>query len=189
MSMNESKNNFCSAEISVENMHTFKTLRHFPGIATSLRNLEHIQQMQNGGGFEEVDKKKIKKKEKPRPVQLKSTHRLTALTHSSFGEINAMRNVRSGFIGQRAKERDEAALLRPKAIEKKTTPLERAELKLAKCSMKYDKRRMNDDLAGFHDGPGLTFDEFDVQLKRCLNIKLTKEECDALFEHMDKDGK
>merc|ERR1719218_469205 len=54
--------------------------------------------------------------------------------------------------------------------------------------MIYDKRRMNDDLAGFSDGPPLTFGEFDTQLKRCLNINLTRVEIQALFDHMDLDG-
>ena len=31
-------------------------------------------------------------------------------------------------------------------------------------------------------------DEFDTQLRRCLNINLTREQFEALFDHMDMDG-
>merc|ERR1711916_253111 len=85
-------------------------------------------------------------------------------------------------------EREEEAKRRPRLAPNLLTPLQRAEYKLGKCSMIYDKRRMNDDLAGFSDGPPLTFGEFDTQLKRCLNINLTRVEIQALFDHMDLDG-
>ena len=133
-------------------------------------------------------REKRKGKHKERPIVLESTHKLSKLTGSSFNDINAIRKVKCALIARRSKEREEEAKRRPRLAPNLLTPLQRAEYKLGKCSMIYDKRRMNDDLAGFSDGPPLTFGEFDTQLKRCLNINLTRVEIQALFDHMDLDG-
>ncbi len=166
------------------------TRRHFPGLILSISAISslHDRVKGNGKNTDTYLRKKRRVKQNKRPTLLESTHKLSKLTESSFRDINAMRNVKSALIAHRSKERDEAANHRPRLTRHLRTPLQRAEHKLGKCSMIYDKRRMNDDLAGFSDGPPLTFDEFDTQLKRCLNINLTREEIFALFDHMDLDG-
>jgi len=165
-----------SNELSIK---AFKTFRHFPGLAQSIQDIKKIQSNY---------KSENTKNEKKREIQLKSTYKLDQLTQSCISEVNAMRKVKSLLLAERAKKRDEAAAERPKITGKKMTPLQSAEVKLAKTSLKYDKRCINDDLAGFVDGPGLTLEQLDIQLKRCLNIILSPEELEALFLSMDLDN-
>lgn len=65
-------------------------------------------------------------------------------------------------------------------------PLLTGNAKLTKFAIRHDSRRMNNDLEGFN-GHSLNKEEFDYQLKRCLTIYLTREELDAVFEHIDAD--
>eukprot|EP01040_Poterioochromonas_malhamensis_P005369 gene5372-5756_t len=74
-----------------------------------------------------------------------------------------------------------------KEIEETCTPLEAANRKLTKISISFDSQSYNSHLAGFQ-GSKLDKAEFDVLLRRCLNINLRKVELDALFANMDADG-
>ena len=184
-----------NVEVSQNESHTYLTLkisssviRHFPGLAQSISAVSALHERSPRDQDTILPRMNWNAAKKNRPIQLKSTHKLSQLTFSSFGDISAMRAVKGALIAQRSKEREDAAEGRPKLTATSQTPLQRAEYKLGKCSMIYDKRRMNDDLAGFSDGPPLTYDEFHTQLRRCLNINLTREEFEALFDHMDMDG-
>ena len=66
-------------------------------------------------------------------------------------------------------------------------PLESANSKLAKASVSYAPTTEFNILAGFQ-GQDLNEEEFNVQLKRCLQVNLTKKELFALFRSMDVDG-
>jgi len=66
-------------------------------------------------------------------------------------------------------------------------PLESANLKLAKASVSYAPTGQVNILAGFQ-GQDLNNEEFDVQLKRCLQVNLSKKELVAMFNSMDADG-
>jgi hypothetical protein len=66
-------------------------------------------------------------------------------------------------------------------------PLESANLKLAKASVSYAPTGEVNILAGFQ-GQDLNAEEFDVQLKRCLQVNLNKKELAAMFASMDADG-
>jgi hypothetical protein len=65
-------------------------------------------------------------------------------------------------------------------------PLVSGNEKLTKFAVRYDSRRMNNDLDGFQERV-LDKHYFDYQLKRCLCIYLTPEELEAVFLSIDSD--
>lgn len=66
-------------------------------------------------------------------------------------------------------------------------PLTSSNNKLAKASLSYAPTGQVNILQGFQ-GQDLTEEEFDVQLKRCLQVNLSKKELHAMFTAMDADG-
>lgn len=66
-------------------------------------------------------------------------------------------------------------------------PLAVANDKMSKAAMSFTPLGSMNVLAGFQ-GQDLNKEELAVQLRRCLQIVLTKEELNALFESMDADG-
>jgi len=66
-------------------------------------------------------------------------------------------------------------------------PLTTANAKLAKASLSYAPSSEYNILAGFQ-GQDLNEAEFDVQLRRCLQVNLSKKELVAMFGSMDADG-
>lgn len=66
-------------------------------------------------------------------------------------------------------------------------PVDIANQKLTKLSISFDAMSYNSHLAGFA-GARLTKQEFETQLRRCINVNLKKAELDALFLQMDEDG-
>ena len=97
-------------------LHTFKSLRHFPGLAKSITAVRTL--------YDESRPLDAKKLQKERPKTQISTHKLLELTHSAFSEVNAMRNVKSMLIQERAKQRITEAANRPKMLEPLLTPLD-----------------------------------------------------------------
>ena len=67
------------------------------------------------------------------------------------------------------------------------THLELANEKLEKSSLSHAPTSQVNNLIGFQ-GQDLTMDEFDVQLRRCMQIVLTRKELIAMFSSMDADG-
>jgi len=66
-------------------------------------------------------------------------------------------------------------------------PLKTANAKLGKASLSYAPSAELNILAGFQ-GQDLNVEEFDVQLRRCLQVNLSKQELEAIFSSMDADG-
>ena len=62
--------------------------------------------------------------------------------------------------------------------------LETANEKLEKASLSHAPTGQVNNLIGFQ-GLDLTVVEFDVQLRRCMQIVLTKKELHAMFDSMD----
>lgn len=186
--MNERMNQFRSVtRAEVEKDHLFKATRHFPELRQSLRG---VNQLQVTYGRDTTTTKKFKN-EKKRPKQLKSTHRLDRLTGSCLGELKAMQSIRTVLVSERDRQRAERQAEREFDGfdgDKSLTPLQRANKKLTKVSVSYNALSANNDLSGFQNGLPLNIDEFDAQLRRCLNIVLTREEQMALFAEMDEDG-
>ena len=157
-------------------------------LAKSISEVKDLQ-LEQGRDFTEITRKKI---EKPRNITLRSTHKLSELTGSAANEVSHMQNIHHLLLSERAKQRDAIAIERAQSIrvadKPVLDPLQSAHKKLSRIAVKYDSRRMNNDLAGFIYGYELTYAEFDTQLRRCLNINLTKAELDAIFREMDSDG-
>ncbi len=65
-------------------------------------------------------------------------------------------------------------------------PLQTANAKLAKAALSYAPSAQMNVLAGFQ-GQDLNEPEFDVQLRRCLQVNLNKKELAAIFLSMDTD--
>jgi hypothetical protein len=166
----------------VETLQTFNVFRQFPELRRSMNEIE-------------TSNIKIYRKLSPlkRDVQLKSTHVLEILRKSSIDEINVMHNFRKTLIESRLKN-NQASLKSISNISQSQSndsyyndldPLEIADRKLTKISLSFDYGSVNSHLEGFQ-GPRLTKTEFNILLKRCLNINLRKQELDALFLKMDK---
>lgn len=169
--------NFVS--FKVEKDHTFKALRHFPELRHSLADITNCQNTQG----RDFTAKFGTKKEIPREVKLKSTHKLGTLAQSSLGEITALTSFRRVLAAERSRQRDEISqtFTQPKTL----SPLASANERLTKASLSFDSRCMINVLDGFQGCSELTKKEFEVQLRRCLNILLSPAEFDALFISMD----
>jgi len=180
--MNESFNPFRSvSREEVESDHAFRTLRRFPAISKSLPNArESVSQLKGSTTITKFGTKTSRKR------QLKSTHRLEELCKSSLTESGTLSQFRKQIINDREKPPNPFAEYLPKRVPPVNDPLKTGNAKLTKFAIRYDSRRMNNDLEGFH-GLVLDKDAFDYQLKRCLSIYLTKDELDALFVYIDTD--
>jgi hypothetical protein len=179
--MNERFNAFRSVpreEVSSE--HMFRSLRHFPAISKSISSSRGAIETQRNSNLHPSSSTKWRRNKFET-----STHRLDELCKSSLSEFSALSQFRKQIINDR--DRPSATEVKPKSpVQTKTDPLRSGNAKLTKFAVRYDSRRMNNDLAGFS---GVVLDKayFDYQLKRCLCVYLTPEELDALFEHIDTD--
>ena len=124
---------------------------------------------------------------------LRLTHQLEELSKSCLEDISAMGDFRKVLLDNRRKmkkassESNASTVTLPSIADAETlTPAESADRKLTKISISFDAQSANSHLAGF-SGAMLNKKEFAVQLRRCLNINLTKDELDELFAKMDVD--
>ena len=165
----------------VEGDHAYRTLRRFPAISKSVAATRAAVD-----GIKTTTIITKHGKAKPRKRQYQSTHRLKDLCKSSIGEVDStLSNFRKQVINDRPRPEPDTISL-SLSSEQDTDPLTTGNAKLTKFAIRYDSRRMNNDLAGFH-GHALDKPSFDYQLKRCLSIYLTKPELDALFLFIDTD--
>ena len=112
---------------------------------------------------------------------------MDALCKSSLNEFSTLSQFRKQIINDREKPLSRSpSSLKAAASKSARDPLLTGNAKLTKFAIRHDSRRMNNDLEGFN-GHSLSKEEFDYQLKRCLTIYLTREELDAVFEHIDTD--
>ena len=170
----------------IEGDHIYHTLRHFPQVQKSISQVEQVQ-LANGRNF--VDQYRPKKHEPTRDRLFRSTHRLEELSRSSLEEVSLpMDEIRRIIVMSRDNRLSKHDT--PTGIEEvkySIDPVENAQGKLTKRSLSFDPMSVTNALHGF-SGSRLTESEFDVQLRRCLNINLTKIELRSLFQSMDGDG-
>lgn len=134
-----------------------------------------------------------------RSKSLKSTHKLEELSKSCVDDFSAMTDFRRVLLENRHKTKQltqassvttlpslTAATDDNNSISSSIAPVDAADHKLAKISISFDSQSYNSHLAGF-SGSKLNKREFFIQLRRCLNINLSRVERDALFEKMDVD--
>ncbi len=173
----------------IENEHTFHTLRHFPVLRQSVVVLEALQ-IEKGRDLTSTTKEF---KHFRRNKQNKFTHRLEKLTKSSLGEIHSLHDFRKIISEERMKEKASTLEFPPRAVVDNSTlsreqHLEIANAKLTKFAVSYDAGSVINILAGFQGNNGggwINKAELEVQLRRCLNIILNKEELEAIFLCMD----
>jgi hypothetical protein len=133
-----------------------------------------------------------------RSMSLKSTHKLDELSRSVVEEMSVMTDFRRVLLENRQKmkqlTRADTVTTLPSlcsaedlSISSSVAPVDSADKKLEKISISFDSQSYNSHLAGF-SGSKLAKREFAIQLRRCLNINLSKAEQDALFNKMDVDG-
>jgi hypothetical protein len=165
-----------------DEMHAFKTLRHFPELSHSLRSL-HEQKETKGRGF----KPALAPIE--RQIQLKSTHGLERLTGSVIGEVSALNQFRKTLLADRAiiKETLLAASITGNATrviptQKVLSPLASAQEKLRIASVSFQGG--GSTLNEFRGFKSLPKPEFLDQLRRSLKIQLSRDEQDALCEFL-----
>lgn len=183
--------------IEYERNHTYKSYRQFPQLRLSIDEVNNLKLSRH-----EVSNQLSQSKGLRRTVQIKSTHMLDELSKSSLSEVSSImddfrrllvENRRKNQLNNTSSSAPSSSSLSPsfrsesKEIEETCTPLEAANRKLTKISISFDSQSYNSHLAGFQ-GSKLDKAEFDVLLRRCLNINLRKVELDALFANMDADG-
>jgi hypothetical protein len=186
--------------ITREQEHAFRTFRHFPELLQSFAAIENLQRETGRFTIDPKDPDGVhrifKKKEIKREIKLKSTHKLEELTHSNLGEIHALSDLRAviskGRREIRAKEEAQKMMENgfrsaSAAPKEELSPLDSAQKKLEKTSLSFDSQASVSSLLGFQ-GRALTKKEFHSQLWRCLNIKLSRSQLDAMFASMDVDG-
>jgi hypothetical protein len=192
--MNERFNPFRSVEREeVEGEHTFRTLRHFPTISKSMKASRTSVNMLSATSTPALltgttsSSSPHKTRKSTNPKKLKSTHRLDELCQSSLSEFQTLSQFRYQIINERKKSQSVAQThTSPHSQAPAVDPLVSGNEKLTKFAVRYDSRRMNNDLDGFHERI-LDKAYFDYQLKRCLCIYLTPEELDAVFTSIDVD--
>jgi hypothetical protein len=189
--------------VEYERSHRFKTYRQFPELRLSIEEMNNIKLSR-----QTVNNQLSQSKGMKRSVQIKSTHKLDELSKSSLSELSTvMDDFRKLLVENRRKNNQvlfggsssvsSSSLESPSAIsfrsstkdgeeDEQIAPLEAANRKLTKISISFDSQSYNNHLAGFQ-GAKLSKAEFEILLRRCLNINLRKAELDALFENMDAD--
>lgn len=187
--MNERFNPFRSVEREeVEGEHTFRTLRHFPTISKSLKASRTSVNMLTATATTSSSSSSspARPRKSTNPKKLKSTHRLDELCQSSLSEFQSLSQFRYQIINERKKLTASSPHSPVPAPVPPIDPLVSGNEKLTKFAVRYDSRRMNNDLDGFHERI-LDKAYFDYQLKRCLCVYLTPEELDAVFTSIDAD--
>lgn len=195
----------------IENDHAFRVFRHFPELRKSVPALKTLQ-LEKGRNWKDLQQPK---NEMPREILHKSTHKLDELKKPATMDASLLSDFRKVLFEGRSKRMQSLSLVQmdeplPTHHRKSPTNLPRsragtadgdqsvgsastiaclrsANEKLTKLSVSYDSRDPVSYLLGF-EGLALDKQELNVQLRRCLNIWLTKEELDALFESMDSDN-
>jgi hypothetical protein len=177
--------------VEYERTHTFKTYRQFPELRLTVDEVNNMKLSRQTMPNQLSQSKGIK-----RTIQIKSTHKLDDLSKSSLTELSSVMNdFRRLLIENRRNNQFETSTissensspLRTESAEfQGLSPLEIANRKLTKISVSFDSQSYNSHLAGFQ-GAKLSKEEFDILLRRCLNINLKKPELDALFIDMDAD--
>ena len=177
----------------IENAHTFRSMRYFPELRQSVSQIKVMQTSLGRDMKEHIPEFKHFR----RKTQKKYTHRLDELVKSSLSEINALAEFRKVISEERIKERNlnasnTCSMSRPTSASAPMTKkdhLASANAKLTKYAISYDSGSFINILAGFQghtdSGGWIGKQEFDVQLRRCLNIAITKDELDALFDTID----
>ena len=197
-----------------EKDHVLKTFRHFPGLRTSISNIDSFQKS-IGRDFKTRHNPNLKAME--RPIQLKYTHKLEELSKSSIDDFISMDDFRKVLLAERNKQKkmygeltggsiiskksSVSILNSPSNISRMSTiegdenstktrysiiDLEAANQKLAKVAVSFDAMSNFNILKGFQ-GAKMDIQQFHGQLKRCININLTKGELFAMFKSMDVD--
>lgn len=158
--------------------HAFKTLRYFPELHQSVRNIKGIRKS-TGRDFAP----QVKRHE--REIQLKSTHGLDQYTKSSLENLDALTVFRKSLLEDRQamKERDNpsiAARAARAANMKTMDPLVSVKEKIAKASLSFDSGSVVNTLGAFSANKDFTKEDLYIQLRRSLNIYLNQSEADAL---------
>ena len=141
----------------------------------------------------------------PRRKLQTSTHKLNSLTKSCFDEFDEVKSFKKLLIDERAKQRKQDMEITQKLIgaavvssstaigtgspsAAKTDPLVSAKEKLGVFSQSFDPKLPGSQIwiGGFH-GARLALDEFKLQIMRCLQLKLSSAEMDALFHSFEID--
>ncbi|RYG63268.1 hypothetical protein EON64_16260, partial [archaeon] len=173
--------------VQFEREHTFRSLRQFPQLRVSAKEMESMRLAHR------------KQKFMARQPLLTSTHRLEQLSKSSLDEVSSfMDDYRKILLGnRRAGSFSSSASLALGSQESgqsegfgdslvQLTALQRADAQLTRVSISFDAQSYNSHLAGFQ-GSRLSKAEFETLLRRCLNVVLSAGELEALFRRMDAD--
>lgn len=178
--------------VEFERQHTFKTYRQFPELRVSVQELGNLRLTRDTIANPLSQSRGIS-----RQISRKSTHRLEELSKSSMTDVTSvMDDFRKILLENRHKNPmslSQGSLSSATFISKEDAEVaglsfaDAADHKLTKMSITFDAQSSNNHLQGFA-GARLTKKEFDILLRRCLNINLRKAEFDALFEKMDADG-
>lgn len=199
--------------IEFEKSHTYKSFRHFPELRMSAFDIDHMKTKRSSNLERSKPTINITRK-----LTKRSTHQLDALSKSSLDEIgSSLSDFRKILLENRKKNQILLPGERSRALPMPSSsgldgdsmisslqsggasgniqpyeeftgePVEIANQKLTKVSISFDALSYNSHLAGFA-GAKLTKQEFETQLRRCINVNLKKVELDALFLQMDEDG-
>jgi hypothetical protein len=189
--------------IEFEQEHTFKSLRHFPDLRMTKRDISDMKTKRSSNLDRSSPTLGI-----VRSLQFRSTHKLDELSRSSLDNVgSSMSDFRKILLENRKRNKLLLPGERPRASDLSLSsssslssvgvtetgteslvsdPLSIANQKLTKVSVSFDALALNSHLAGFA-GSKLNKSEFEIQLRRCINVNLKKAELDALFRCMDED--
>jgi len=187
--MNERANEFRRVPFrEKEENHAFRLLRHFPALRSSVSEVQDVQTQYGRNWHDQFKPKKESAVERPRAYR--STHHLSELSKSSLSELMAPMDEMREMMRKSRNAASASGGGGGKAVlegEREALPLEIAQLKLAKASMSFAPNGNVNVLAGFQLQE-MIISEFETQLRRSLNINLSKRELGALFDSMDVDG-
>jgi hypothetical protein len=175
-----------------EKQHTFGTFRQFPELAKSIHEIDNMK-LKSAAGTNPQSHRKLMS----RSITHKSTHKLDELSRSVADEVSVMSDFRRILLDNRRKNQPHHTASKPElrsqdsfcsnVIETASQDaLTEANAKLTKISISFDSGSTNSYLAGFQ-GARLNKKDFNIQLRRCLNINLRRIELDCLFARMDDD--
>lgn len=183
-----------------ETDHTFKVYRHFPELRKSVETIAIFHNEKETTNRIDRENRKSTHLNK-RDITLKSTHILDELSKSCLADIHTLHDFRKVLFSNKLKKAPHVVETNDETLDPSTenhnylnegigngyiTALRAANDKLTKRSLSHDSRDPISYLLGFE---GLKLDKYDfnVQIRRCLNINLTRDELEALFFSMDVD--
>jgi hypothetical protein len=202
--------------IEFEKSHTYKSFRHFPDLRMSAYEIEHMKTKRSSNlecskPTMNISRKVIKRSTHHLDELSRSSLDEIGSNLSDFRKILLENRKRNQVLlpGERSRalplpsggldgDSMVSSLQGGGASGVFTTtnqpyeeftgePVDIANQKLTKVSISFDALSYNSHLAGFA-GAKLTKQEFETQLRRCINVNLKKAELDALFLQMDEDG-